>query len=310
MLLDQGPGGMPRVYTSAFDSFAVLSAGGTAVTYAINGVAVGTPLFDGRGRVAFWKRPALRSGAHTLNVWEVASGRERTLLTLTDEPPGFFVWTADAQGLVVWTRALESGAPARLLHIDPSSGQIRVIMEISLALGAVYADDAVIVGVAADRYVVIDARSGRVRLEAPRRAPLASEFKASDDGAVLELVHNFESEAGPMRVWSAPDPPRTLATVAERGTAWPHFWPGRGEVVYTGRAGISAVSYRTGATRLLAGLAEPPSLLGFDATGDYLVTRDSAGYLILERHGDDLRPRTDLRFPVPISEQMVLGIVR
>lgn len=313
LITDRGPGGMPIVTTDAFESFEILSTSGAVKTYALSGVAVGTPVFDGRSRVAFWKRPSLAGGAQSLAVWDIVSGLERVLLTLSDEPPGSgLLWTADSRSLILWPRTPGSNSQGRLMRVDPSTGDVRVIAlnPLTNSVRPVFADDDVIVGVGVRGYVVIDARSGELRTEVPLRQPYASEFTASPDGSVLELVRPFESSAGPLRIWSARSPSTTFATVAERGIDSPLFWPGRTEAVYTEGTGISAIDYRTGATRLVASLAEPPGLVVFDAAAEFLVAYDASGYLIMERSGDGLRPRTDLRFPGSTSLRDVLGVIR
>jgi hypothetical protein len=101
VVLDYIPGGGIGT-TSAYDSFEVLAQNGTRLSHKVAGVAVGTPVFDGRDRVAFWRRASITrsplgfSGPSDVVVWDVRADQERVLLTLSDAIPGGDLrWSAD-----------------------------------------------------------------------------------------------------------------------------------------------------------------------------------------------------------------------
>lgn len=325
VLLDAVPGGGP-VTTTAYDSFVVLTPGGTRRSHAVAGIAVGTPVFDGRDRVAYWRRPSLTrspltlSGAYEVAVWEIKADRERVLLTLTDERSnGELLWSADRKSLVVPTRTAPGVAGAaqnRLLVIDADSGATRTLHTSAgdTSIGPIFADPQVVVGVRGSSYVVLDAISGAVRSQTPARVPASfmgewADFLSSPDGSVLELLRRFESDSGPLRIWNVRDPGTDVTQVDQRGISDPVFWPGRSEVVFTQGAQLAAVDYGSGRTRTLI---SPPGLthvVAVDSGGQFALVRTDKGLQILERSNDELTARPDL--PV-IADSLLnaLGIYR
>lgn len=306
VVLDTVPGGGP-VVTSAYDSFEVLTPGGPRQSHAVAGVAVGTPVFDGRDRVAFWRRASITrsplelSGAYEVVVWDMQADRERLLLVLSDERSnGELLWSADAKSLVVPTRTTSAtSSQSRLLLIDADSGATRVLhVSSGDALVPLFADAQLVVGVRGSSYVVVDATSGAVRTQMPLRAPAAREFASAPDGTVLELVLRFESEAGPLRMWSSRDPATDLITVDERGITTPTFWPGRTEVVFAGPRGVMAADYRSGQTRRLVSPPDVHRVLAVEAGGRFALFLTESGNQLFERAGDELKARPDLQVTV------------
>lgn len=297
-VLDTGPGGTPTVVTQAFDAFRILASDGSQTDHALSGVAVGTPAFDGASQVAYWSRTAVNSGTYRLAVWSVTTRQERTLLTLTDASPnGDPMWTADGRAVIAVTRTA-AGDHVRMLRVDAAGASSDVVADTSAAtaLAPIYADDSVIVGLRAQTYVVLDARTGQVTSETPVRQPRASDFIATRTGMVLELVRTFESGAGPLRIWQVTSPSRTLATVEQRGVETPLFWPGRSEAIFVRGAAVDAIDYQSGATRTVMTFPDSVRLVAFDRSGDVLVIRAGNGFTALERSAADLRVRADVRF--------------
>jgi hypothetical protein len=312
VVLDYVPGG-GAVTTSAYDSFEVLAPDGTRQSRAIAGVAVGTPVFDGRDRVAYWRRaemtrlPLEFRGPHDVVVWDVRSDQERVLLTLSDATAGGDLrWSVDGKLLIVPTRTGRTGGGAsRLIAIDAVSGATRVLHESSggsAGIGALYVDAHVLVGVRGALYVVLDLATGAVRTETRARVPStflveSAQFAGGPDGMVVELHRRFESEAGPLWIWNVGDPSTDVAKVDQRGISDPIFWPGRTEVVYTShetQARLAAVDYRSGRTRPLLSPPGVTFVLAVDSGGRYALVRGDAGLQIVERIDDELRPRPDL----------------
>lgn len=315
VVLDQIPGG-GAVVTSAFDSIELIGPGGQRQSHSISGVAVGQPLFDGRSRVAYWRRASIErpsgttSGPWELVVMDVETGRERVLPVPTDEiANGGLLWTADRKSLVVHTRtAPGSSGPVRerVLLIDADSGASRALItsEGDAALGVLYVDSQIVVGVRGSSYVVLDATSGAVR--AQRRQHASGALAAGPDGAVLELQTRFESESGPMWIWNVRDPGTDTAMVDERGISNPIFWPGRTEVVFTRPTGVGAVDYRTGVLRPL--VSPRVGIVAVESGGRYALVSTDAGLQIVERIGDELRARPDLALIVG-SSLLPIGMV-
>ena len=320
LVLDVVPGG-GAVVTGAYDSFEVLTPGGPRKSHRVAGVAVGTPVFDGRDRVAYWRRASITppsaavSGAYEVVVWGMQADRERVLLTLKDErSDGELLWSADGKSLVVPTRAASatsSGAQTRLLLIDVDSGAARaLIVSSGDAMMPLFADALVVVGVRGPFYVVLDATSGAVRTQTPRRAPAAREFASEPDGTVLELVLRFEDAAWPLRIWNVHDPGKDLATVEERGgIRTPIFWPGRTEVVFAGPTGIVTVDYGSGRLRALLPGSGTASVEAVEASGEFALLRTDAGMQIFERIGDELKVRPDVPLAVDATLKP-LGLFR
>lgn len=305
VMLDYG-----AVSTGAYDSFEVLTPGGGRLSRDVAGVAIGTPVFDGRDRVAYWRRaemvrsPLEFRGPHDVVIWDVRTDQERVLLTLSDAVPGGDLrWSADGKSLIVPTRiGRTAGGVSRLIAIDAASGASRLLHEASGAavIGALYADAQVLVGVRGALYVVLDLATGTVRTETRMRVPStflveSAEFASGPDGMVVELHRRFESEAGPLWIWNVHDPATDVAKVDERGISEPIFWPGRTEVVFTRYAGLATVDYRSGQIRPLVG---PPGITfveAVDASGRFALIRRDAGLEIVERVDDELRARPDLQ---------------
>jgi hypothetical protein len=309
-VLDTGPGGMPTVVTQAFDAFSILAPDGTSTNYRVAGVALGTPAFDRRGRVAYWARTSLESGAYRLAVWDLATRQERTLLTLADErPAGEPVWTSDGRALVAASKAADR---TRLLRLTVDGTASAVITDRTPdGLILVYADDAIVVGFHFGTYVVLDARSGQTTRQTPMRQPPASVMTANEDGTVWELVRPFEGETGPLRVWRVADSAKTLATIEQRGVETPLFWPGRTEIVFVRGNNVYSLNYATGATRELLTFSDAPRLVAFDPTGTILMVRPGSGFAAFEHAGDGFNERKDLRF-VSVSSDLYepLGLAR
>jgi hypothetical protein len=132
-------GGVPGgglVMGPAFDAFVILSAGRPPESHHVVGDGIGTPVFDGRDRIAYWRSAGFTSssgmsGPYEVVVWDLRADRERVLLTLKDErSSGELLWSADLKSLVVPTRAVAAtggGAQTRLLLIDADSGTMRVL---------------------------------------------------------------------------------------------------------------------------------------------------------------------------------------
>jgi hypothetical protein len=286
LVTDTVPGG-GAVVTQAFDSFHVVSSTGVARDSTINGVGVGRPAFDDVSRVAYWARTSLTSGAYRLTVWDATSQQERVMLTLGSEGiAGDPLWTADGRSLIVSIRTA-AGDRVRLTRIDATTAAVTLVSETSPAdaVGAIYADDAIIVGLRAQAYVVLDARSGKQSTETPMRQPRAAEFIASRSGVVLELVRPFEAESGPLRIWRVSNPGAVLATIDERGITTPLYWPATGEVAYARGHTMYAFNPTAGTTRVLAVLApqlEAPWLVGFNSSGDSLIFRSGDRFKALK----------------------------
>jgi hypothetical protein len=310
VLLDTVPGGGP-VTTSAYDSFVVVTPGGTRQSHAVAGLAVGTPVFDGRDRVAYWRRPSLTrspltlSGAYEVAVWEIKADRERVLLTLSDErSSGELLWSADRKSLVVPTRTAPGAAGAaqnRLLLIDAETGATRTLHTSAgdASIGPIFADPQVLVGVRGNSYVVLDAISSAVRTQTPARVPASfmgefADFASSPDGTVLELLRRFESDSGPLRIWNVRDPRTDIAKVDQRGISDPIFWPGRTEIVFTRSAELAAVDYDSGRTRTLVSPPGATFVVAVDSGGQFALVRTDKGLQILERTDDELKARPDL----------------
>lgn len=311
-------GGVPGgglITTSAYDAFVILSAGRPSQSHPIAGVAVGTPVFDGRDRVAYWRRASLTpsplalSGAYEVVVWEIKADRERVLLTLADERSnGELLWSADRKSLVVPTRTAPGSTSSiqnRLILADADTGATRVLHLSSgdASLGPLFADAQVVVGVQGNSYVVLDATSGAARTRTPLRVPGGfmseyAEFASSPDGTVLELLRRFESDAGPLRLWNIRDPSVDIAKVDQRGIWDPIFWPGRTEVVFSGPTGLMAVDYRSGLTRQLVSSSGLHRIVTIESSGRYALGQTGSELQIFERVGDELKPRPDLRLTV------------
>ena len=307
------PGGGP-ITTSAYDAFVILSAGRPPERHSIDGIAVG-PVFDGRDRVAYWRRGSLTpsplaiSGPHEVVVWDMRADRERVLLTLKDErSDGDLIWSADRRSLVVPTRTAPgstSKVQNRLIQVDAETGATRVLHVSSgdASLGLLFADTQILAGVRRNAYVVLDAASGTARTHGPVRAPGTpmvewAEFASSSDGTVLELRRRFESDGGPLWIWSVREPATDIAKVDERGIWNPVFWPGRSEVVFSGATGLTAVDYRTGVTRQLVSSRGVHRIVAIEADGRYALAQTETELQIFERTGDDLKARPDLSFAV------------
>lgn len=310
VVLDTIPGG-GAMTTYAYDSFELLAPGGTPQTHTISGIAVGRLVFDGRDRVAYWRRaemtrsPLEFRGPHDVVIWDVRTDQERVLLTLSDTAPGGDLrWSADGKSLIVPTRiGRTAGGVSRLIAIDAATGATRVLHESSggvMGIGALYLDAQVLVGVRGALYVVLDLATGTVRTETRMRVPStflveSAEFASGPDGMVVELHRRFESEAGPLWIWNVRDPATDVAKVDERGISEPIFWPGRTEVVFTRYAGLATVDYRSGQIRPLVG---PPGITfveAVEASGRFALIRRAAGLEIVERVNDELRARPDLQ---------------
>ena len=309
-VLDVGPGGTPTVVTQAFDAFSILSPDGRAANYPISGVAVGTPKFDGQGRIAYWARASVSTGEYRLAVWEAVTKQERTLLTLGGESPaGDPTWTSDTRAVLVAIKPT-AGDQVRLLRVNADGSGSAAVSDPAPAVGVVYADDGVIVGIRGGNYVVLDARAGQT-IRAKPHQPVASELGANEGGIVWELVRPFESETGPLRIWRSSDPSVTLATVDQRGVETPVFWPGRSEVVFVRGTSVYSIDYDTGASRELLSFPDAPRLVAFDPTGAVLVVRYGTGFAAFERSGDGLRPRTDLQFAATSADLFdPIGVTR
>jgi hypothetical protein len=309
IVTDSVPGG-GAVVTQAFDSFRVVSATGVASDSMISGVAVGTPVFDGASRVAYWARTSLSSGAHRLMVWDTTTRQERVLLSLGAEGiAGDPLWTSDGRSLIVSVRNA-AGDRVRLTRVDAETAVVTLLSETSVAdaLGPIYADDAIVVGLRAQgAYVVLDARTGKQSSATPLRMPRATEFIAGRSGVVLELVRAFEGESGPLRIWRASNPGVTVATIDERGITTPLYWPATGEVVYVRGHTVYAFSPTAAATRVLAVFApqvEAPWLVGFNSSGDSLVIRNGDRFRALK-----VLPPQNPPFDLQIGRPEDLGFV-
>lgn len=309
-------GGVPGgglITTSAYDAFVILSAGRPSQSHPIAGVAVGTPVFDGRDRVAYWRRASLTPsplalrGAYEVVVWEIKADRERVLLTLADERSnGELLWSADRKSLVVPTRTAPGSTSSiqnRLILADADTGATRVLHASSgdASLGPLFADAQVVVGIRGSSYVVLDGISGALRTQTPLRVPPSfmgefGEFASNPDGTVLELLRRFESDSGPLRIWNIRDPSVDIAKVDQRGIWDPIFWPGRAEVVFSAASGLMAVDYRTGLTRQLVSSSAVHRIVAVESGGRFALGQTGPGLQIFERVGDELKARPDLSF--------------
>jgi hypothetical protein len=311
VVLDTVPGG-GAVTTDAYDSFEIETAGRPRQTHAIAGAATGTPVFDGRGRVAYWRVPSMTrsleiAGPFDLVVWDIGTDRDRVLLTLRDEGPGgALLWSADGKSLLVPTRARPATGRdtlARLLVIDADSGATRVLGAPAVQpVAPIFADAQIVAGVRSGSYVVLNAITGAVHTQTAMRVPGTpmgeyATLASSPDGTVLELLQRFESDAGPLWVWNARDPGRDVAKVDERAISDPIFWPGRTEVVFSRARGLMALDYRSGQTRPLVSPSDV-HVLAVEDSGRFALVRTGAGDQLFERIGDDLRARPDLQVTV------------
>ena len=311
VVLDTVPGG-GAVTTDAYDTFEIETAGRARQTHAITGVAAGTPIFDGRGRVAYWRVPSMTrslevAGPFDLVVWDIGTDRDRVLLTLRDEGPGGSVlWTADGKSLLVPTRARPATGRdtlARLLVIDADSGATRVLGTPAVeAVAPIFADAQIVAGVRGTSYVVLDATTGAVRTQTAMRVPGTpmgeyTSLASSPDGTVLELLRRFESDAGPLWMWNARDPSMDVAKVDGRGISDPIFWPGRTEVVFSRARGLMALDYRSGQTRPLVSTIDL-HVLAVEAGGRFALLQTDSGNQLYERIGDELSARPDLHVTV------------
>jgi hypothetical protein len=311
LVLDTGPAGVPTVVTEAFDSFSVVSVSGRTVEHPAVGVAIGKAAFDGRGRVAYWSRESLSAGRYRIVVWEIDSGRDQTLLGPgTDAPAGDLHWSADGRDLIAPVRS--ASGHARLLRFAGGLSAYTTVSEspIVAEMRVIFADERSIVGASASTYIEIDARTGAIRRQLPRRTQQATDFVASSRGAVAELVRPFESEPGPIHVWVVADPATTLASVDERGVETPVFWPGRSELLFIRGDDILALNTTSGRIRTVLAVPPTPRLIGFDANGDVLlVASGSGGYILLEGAGDTLRPSSPARFTLSRDRFVPIGLI-
>jgi hypothetical protein len=309
-------GGVPGgglMTTQAYDAFVILSAGRPSQSHPIAGVAVGTPVFDGRDRVAYWRvasiaaTPFAPSGPFEVVVMDVRAGRERVLLSLADERSnGGLLWSADRRSLVIPTRTAPgstSSVQNRLIIADADTGAVRVLHVSSgdASVGPLFADAQVVVGVRGNSYTVLDATSGAVRTQTPMRVPSAflqqwAEFSSDAEGNVVELHRRYESEAGPLWIWNVRDPGTDIAKVDQHGMWDPIFWPGRTEVVFSGATGLTALDYRTGLSRQLVSSPGVHRIVAIESGGRYALAQTESKLQILERTGDDLKARPDLSF--------------
>jgi hypothetical protein len=312
VVLETVPGG-GAVTTDAYDSFEIETAGRARQTHAIAGVTAGTPIFDGRGRVAYWRVPSMTrsleiAGPFDLVVWDIGTDRDRVLLTLRDEGPGGSVfWTADGKSLLVPTRARPATGRdtlARLLVIDADSGATRVLGTPAVeAVAPIFADARIVAGIRGGSYVVLDATTGAVRTQTAMRVPGTppmgeyTNLASSPDGTVFELLRRFESDAGPLWVWNARDPSMDVAKVDGRGISNPIFWPGRTELVFSRARELIALDYRSGQTRSLVAPRDT-NVLAVDAGGRFALLQADSGNQLYERIGDELRARPDLQVTV------------
>jgi hypothetical protein len=309
VVLDTVPGGGAGI-TSAYDSFEVLAPGGARQSHPVAGVA-GTPVFDGRDRVAYWRRgsitrsPLELSGAYDVVVLNVRTDREQVLLTLKDERSnGDLLWSADRKSLVVPTRTAEGmsgGVRSRLLLVDADNGATRVLQTSAAdaAIGPLFVDAQVVVGVRGSSYVVLDTSSGALRTLRALRVPPSfmgesAEIATSPDGTVLELLRRFESDSGPLWMWNIRDPSVDIAKVDRRGIWDPIFWPGRAEVVFSAATGLMALDYRSGRTRPLVSPPGVHRIVTVDSSGRFALAQTESGLRILDRTGDQLDARPDL----------------
>ncbi|HKY52553.1 MAG TPA: hypothetical protein VJP45_14955 [Candidatus Limnocylindria bacterium] len=327
--LDVVPGGGP-VTTNAYDSFEIVAPGGARQSRAVAGLAVGTVVFDGIDRVAYWRRagvtrsPVELSGVHEVVVMNVLSGQERVMLTLKDERSnGELLWTADRRSLVVSVRTAPgiSGTPQnRLLLVDTDTGATRVLHAAAgdVAIGPFYADHQIVAGIRGPSYVVLDVITGAVRTAPARvRSSFMSEYsdlRSSADGIVVELLRRFESDAGPLWIWNVRDAGTDIAKVDRRGISDPILWPGRAEIVFSATrgtgsgVGLTALDYQSGRTRPLTSPPGPIRVLEVDMTGRFALVQTDSGMHLFERTGDELKARPDLSF-VAESILLPLGIV-
>ena len=311
VVLDTVPGG-GAVTSDAYDSFEIETAGRPRQTHAIAGVATGTPIFDGHGRVAYWRVPSMTrsleiAGPFDLVVWDIQSDRDRVLLTLRDEGPGgTLLWSADGKSIAATTRARPATGRdtlARLLVIDVDSGATRMLGAPAVQpVAPIFADAQIVAGVRGGSYVVLDATTGAVRTQTAMRVPGTpigdyTSLASSPDGTVFELLRRFESDAGPLWVWNARDPSRDVAKVDERAISDPIFWPGRTEVVFSRARGLMALDYRSGQTRPLVSTIDV-HVLAVEAGGRFALLQTDSGNQLYERIGDELRARPDLRVTV------------
>ena len=299
--------------TQAYDAFVILSAGRPSQSHTVAGVAIGTPVFDGRDRIAYWRTasitatPFALSGPYEVVVMDVRAGREHVLLTLTDERSnGELLWAADRKSLVVSTRTAPGSTSSiqnRLILVDADTGATRVlhVSQGDAGIGPLYADAQVVVAVRGASYVVLDAASGVVRGQTPLRVVTSflqqhAEFASSPDGTIVELHRRYESEAGPLWIWNVRDPGTDIAKVDQRGIWDPIFWPGRTEVVFSGATGLMAVDYRTGLTRQLVSSPGVHRIVAVETSGRFALGQTQSSLQIYERTGDDLKARLDLSF--------------
>jgi hypothetical protein len=308
VVLDTVPGG-GAVTTDAYDSFEIEATGRARQSHAIAGIAVGTPIFDGHGRVAYWRVPSLtRSleipGPYELVVWDIHTDRDTVLLAPGDERPGGTVlWTADRKSLVVPTRARPATGRdtlARLLVIDADSGATRVLGAPAVdAVAPVFADAQIVAVVRGRSYLILDAVSGAVRTQAAMRvqaSPMGeyADLASTSDGTMLELLRRFENEAGPLWIWNVRDPGKDIAKVDERGINDPIFWPGRTEIAFTRSSGLAVVDYRSGRTRPLVSPPVRIVVVAVEPGGRFALVRGDTGLQIVERVDDALMARPDL----------------
>jgi hypothetical protein len=311
-------GGVPGgglMTTQAYDAFVILAAGRPAQSHLIAGVALGTPVFDGRDRVAYWRvasittTPFAQSGPFEVVVMDVLAGRERVLLSLADERSnGELRWSADRRSLVISTRTAPGSTSSiqnRLIVADTDNGAVRVLHVSSgdASVSPLFADAQVVVGVRGNSYIVLDATSGAVRTQMPIRVPSAflqqwAEFSSNAEGNVVELHRRYESEAGPLWIWNVRDPRTDIAKIDQRGIWDPIFWPGRSEVVFSGATGLTALDYRTGLTRQLVSPPDVHRIVAIESGGRHALGQTESGLRIFERIGDDLKARPDLSFAV------------
>jgi hypothetical protein len=312
VVLDAVPGG-GVVTTDAYDGFEIAAADRPRQSHAVAGVAVGKPIFDGLGRVAYWRVAGMTrafeiTGGYELVVWDIQSDRDRVLLTLRDERPnGTGLWSADLKSLVMPTRSAPATAEAqaRLLVIDADSGATRVLSANAgeAAVAPVFADAQIVAGVRGRSFIVFDAASGAVRTQSTMRVPStpmgeSTELASSRDGTILELLRRFESEAGPLWIWNVRDPGKDVAKVDERGISDPIFWPQRTEVVFSGATGLMTLDYRSGKARRLRSPPDAHRVLAIEAGGRFAMLQTESGSQMFERTGDELKVRPDLQVTV------------
>lgn len=290
-----GPPGA-AVLSGSFEKIVVLSGDGRELmSHQIQGIGVGSPSFDGRERVAYWRADAPGQPPFELTVWDLSTQHAVVLARIEGANPLWSspVWSTDRRGIAYAAGTTSPpalapatprpGAEARIFTVDVAAGRTREVpaSAADVSLVGVFYDGDVIGGLVGTEYRVIDAKSGRLLRKFSVHSEPLTETGAGSDGVAFGVATRFEAPSGPIVVWRAREA-EDLRTIEARGVTHALFWPGRSEILFSVDGGeLQTVDYISGAER------RPGSGLGalvpisFEPAGTSLVARAEHGGLEL-----------------------------